>query len=949
MFKGLKNILTGGGNDAEVRKLEIVARRIIEELAPQYEKLTDEQLREKTAEFKQRLAKGEKLDSIMPEAFALVRESAWRTRKQKHYKVQLIGGQVMHQGKIAEMRTGEGKTLVATLPAYLNALEGKGVHVITTNDYLTRRDCQWMGPIYYRLGLSVSVIQSNGGNPQRPDAYMLDMDMDHTGEGDASFRYLRPVSRHEAYMADITHGTNNEFGFDYLRDNMVTTVERLAQRPLNFAIVDEVDNILIDEARTPLIISGQAQKAQDDYARFAAIARQLRKGKEPAEGEEATDGDYWTDEKKRVVNITGHGIGRVERFLTIPETEGMYDDKWSHYVSYLENALKAKELYLRDREYVVRNEVEVIIVDEFTGRLQEGRRWEGGLHQAIEAKEGVKVEHENMTYATITLQNYFRMYKKLCGMTGTAVTEAEEFAKIYGLDVVVVPTNREMVRKDFTDLIYKNEAAKLRAVVEEIKELNEVGRPVLVGTVSVEKSEEISKYLKRAEIPHQILNAKLHEKEAGIISQAGRPGAVTIATNMAGRGTDIILGGSPESYIEDELTKRGLTASDLGTEAYQEALEAAEEAWQAAHDHIINLGGLHIIGTERHESRRIDNQLRGRAGRQGDPGSSRFYVSLEDDLMRRFGSERIGGLLERFGFDEDTAIENGMISKSIEQAQTKVEGQNFDYRKHLVEYDDVMNKQRAIIYEDRLKVLAGESQRERVLDLSESRLSEIVDEYTVGDESEWDLPRLLRNVGLILQTGPLDLAHRPKNDDEMEELVLQALEAQLGISLEDLEGKSREELKDLLAGVAERIYDEKEERLGAEDMRLIERLVMLDVFDRNWVNYLTPMEELRRGISLRAYGQQDPLQAYKRSAFEMWNDLQNDIKREIVQKIWSAEIQRASQVDAPRNVVESGPSEPTGSNAPVKKTPAKSSKLNPNAPCYCGSGKKFKKCHGRMV
>ena len=947
MFKGLKNFLSGSSTEAELRKMEVVARRIIEELGPQFEKLSDEALAARTVEFRDRLDRGDKLDSILPEAFAAVREAAWRVHKQRHYKVQLIGGQVLHQGKIAEMGTGEGKTLMATLAAYLNALAGKGVHVVTVNDYLTRRDCQWMGPIYHKLGLSVAVIQSNGGNPNRPDAYLLDFD--YNENKDPSWQFLRPVSRREAYQADITHGTNNEFGFDYLRDNMVNDVDKLSQRPLNYAIVDEVDNILIDEARTPLIISGHAERAQDEYARFAAIARQLRQGKAPAEGEEATDGDYWVDEKKRVVNLTERGIDRVERFLNIPETEGVYDDKWSHYVSFIENALKAKELYLRDREYVVRNDQEVIIVDEFTGRLQEGRRWEGGLHQAIEAKEGVKVEHENVTYATITLQNYFRMYKKLSGMTGTALTEAEEFAKIYGLDVVPIPTNRDMVRKDFTDLIYKNEGAKTRAIVEEIKEMAEIGRPVLVGTVSVEKSEQLSAALKRESIPHQVLNAKLHEKEAGIVSQAGRVGAVTIATNMAGRGTDIILGGSPESYVQTELQERGLTDSDQGTEAYQEALEAADKKWHAAHDQVIELGGLHIVGTERHESRRIDNQLRGRAGRQGDPGSSRFYVSLEDDLMRRFGSERIGGILDRFGFDEEVAIENSIINRSIEQAQTKVEGQNFDYRKHLVEYDDVMNRQRATIYEDRRKVLEGEGQRERILELTDQRLAEIVDEYTQGDETEWDLPRLLRNVGLILQTGPLDLPHRPKDDEEMEELVLQALEAQMGLMLEDLEGKTREEIKEGLVGVAEHIYDAKEERIGSEDMRLIERLVMLEVIDHNWVNYLTPMEELRRGIGLRAYGQQDPLQAYKRAAFEMWNDLQGDIRREIVNKFWPAEIQRAAPPPLPRDMEESGPGEPAGSNAPVKKQPARSSKLNPNAPCYCGSGKKFKKCHGRIA
>jgi preprotein translocase subunit SecA len=593
-------------------------------------------------------------------------------------------------------------------------------------------------------------------------------------------------------------------------------------------------------------------------------------------------------------------------------------------------------------------EGEVIIVDEFTGRLQQGRRWEGGLHQAIEAKEGVSVEQENVTYATITLQNYFRMYKKLAGMTGTAATEADEFHKIYGLDVIVIPTHRPMIRNDFTDLIYRNEPAKFRAVVQEIVEMHEAGRPVLVGTTSVEKSEQLSEFLRQESIPHQVLNAKLHEKEAGIVSQAGRPGKVTIATNMAGRGTDIILGGSPDSYLEDALHERGLTESDRGTEAYQEAEEASQQKWKEAHDFVLQQGGLHIIGTERHESRRIDNQLRGRAGRQGDPGSSRFYVSLEDELMKRFGSDRIGGLLERFGFDEDTSIENGMISKSIEQAQNKVEGQNFDFRKHLVEYDDVMNRQRATIYEDRRKVLMGESQRERILELTEQRLDEIVDEYTQGDEAEWDIPRLVRNAGQTLQTKPLDIPHRPKDEEEMEDLVLEALESQIGLTIEDIDGKNRDEIKDILAGVAERLYTEKEERVGSEDMRLIERLVMLDVFDRNWVNYLTPMEELRQGIGLRAYGQQDPLQAYKKAAFQTWNELQNDIKREIVQQFWPAELKKAAPPPPPHtNLQESGPGEPEG-EVNGKKQPARSSKLGPNEPCFCGSGKKYKKCHGKV-
>jgi preprotein translocase subunit SecA len=951
MFKGLKNLFGGGGNEGLVKEFGKLADRIIEEYGPRYAALSDAELGKKTEEFRSRLEKGEKENTLLLDVFAAVREAAWRTRKMKHYKVQLIGGMVLNQGKIAEMKTGEGKTLMATCAAYYNALAGKGVHVVTVNDYLVRRDAQWMGPIYKMLGMSVGVIQSSGGNPNVPDAYILDFEYENK---DPNFRYLRPVSRKEAYAADITHGTNNEFGFDYLRDNMARSLENLAQREtgLYFAIVDEVDNILIDEARTPLIISGQADKAQDDYYRFASLVKLLKKGR-----------DYEVDEKKRVVNINEDGIDRMERELRIPDIESIYDDKWSHYVTFLENALKAKELYMRDKEYVVR-ENEIVIVDEFTGRMQEGRRWEGGLHQAIEAKEGVKIQHETLTYATITLQNYFRMYKKLAGMTGTAATEAEEFFKIYGLDVVIIPTHRDMIRDDANDLIYRNEDAKYRAVIEDIHEMYEIRRPVLVGTTSVEKSEYISQLLDGEGIPHSVLNAKLHDKEAVIVAQAGRPGAITIATNMAGRGTDIILGGSPESYLEEELRERGLTDSDRNSEAYQEAVEAANDKWQEAHDYVLSVGGLHIVGTERHESRRIDNQLRGRAGRQGDPGSSRFYVSLDDELMRRFGSERIAGILERFGFDEETHIENSFINKSISQAQERVEGQNFDFRKHLVEYDQVMNTQRATIYKDRREILGSDDLRDRIIDLTNERVAELVEEYTAGDHDEWDYARLLRNVGLLVYTKPLELSHRPKDPDEMEEMALHALEEKLELTLEDIEGKSRDELKEIFAGLVDRMYDLKEAEQGKEDMLLLTRLVMLEVLDKNWVNYLTPMEELRRGIGLRAYGQQDPLQAYKKAAREMWDDLQGDIRREIAQQFWAVHLQRAPIAPPIANLQESGPgvedSSPANGNGnrarggggtATKTAPARTAaaKVNPNAPCPCGSGKKFKKCHGSVV
>lgn len=1048
MLKGIISLLSGDTNEKEIKRFDQIAKRIIEEFGPKYEKLTDEELRDLTRQFKARLAEGEDLEDILPEAFAAVREAAWRTRKQKHYRVQLIGGMVLHQGKIAEMRTGEGKTLVATTAVYLNALEGKGAHVVTVNDYLAKRDTQTMvGPIYHFLGLSIAVIQSNGGDPYRPSAFLLNPE--YRDPKDPQMNGLQPIPRRQAYLADITYGTNNEFGFDYLRDNMARDIDLCVQRELNFAVVDEVDNILIDEARTPLIISGPADKAQDDYLKFAEIVRQLRPSKTKADDEKEGDGDYDVNEKNRAVTITQRGISRVESMLAIPNTESIYDDKWSHYIGYLDNALKAKAIFHKDKDYIVRPDGEVVIVDEFTGRMMEGRRYEGGLHQAIEAKEGVSVQRENLTYATITLQNYFRMYKKLSGMTGTAVTEAEEFHKIYNLDVVVIPTNRPMVRDDATDFVYKNEEAKYRAVVLEIARMYLKGRPVLVGTTSVENSELLASLLERnpkiisylntrieklaqdclksleksqgqaaqalkqllqdpsrlssettttavdaaekelkdrntidliwdlAEtvevlelmkqgIPHSVLNAKLHEREANIVSQAGRPYAVTIATNMAGRGTDIILGGSPESYLALELENRGLTDSDRGTDAYQEAQQAAEQAWQQAHDQVINAGGLHIIGTERHESARIDNQLRGRAGRQGDPGSSRFYVSLTDELMRRFGADRISGLLERFGFEEDIPIENTLITKSIDQAQGKAVGQSFDIRKHLVEYDDVMNKQREFIYRDRRRILEGENLKEQVIDLTRNRIHEIIDEYTEGDSDNWDLPKLVRNIGLSLLTTPLEntqtfqaVTTPPTSEEEMEEIVLQALEEVMDVKLEELHGLSRQDLYETFDRVVEHLYEEKLQRLGEEHMRALERLVMLEVYDQNWVNYLTPMEELRRGIGLRAYGQQDPLQAYKRSAFQMWSDLQKDIKREIVQKFWPGELRQVVEAipEPPHDLQESGPAADLGggteSNSRSTKTkpkaqPIRSAKTGPNEPCYCGSGKKYKKCHGRV-
>ncbi|NLW48658.1 MAG: preprotein translocase subunit SecA, partial [Firmicutes bacterium] len=691
--------------DTNLREVKRLRKEIetINQLEPEIEKLNDSELRAKTDLFKQRLTDGETLDDIRSEAFAVVREAAKRTLGQRHFDVQLMGGIVLHEGKIAEMKTGEGKTLVATLPVYLNALTGKGVHVITVNDYLAKFHSEWMGRIYRFLGLSVGVILHN----------------------------LSSEERRQAYGCDITYGTNNEFGFDYLRDNMAFSVEDMVQRELNYAIVDEVDSILIDEARTPLIISGQADESTELYYRFARIAPRLK-----------NESDYTVDEKARTVVVTEEGVAKVEKILNV---ENMYDDENTELVHQLNQALRAKELMKRDRDYVVKDG-EVIIVDEFTGRLMFGRRYSDGLHQAIEAKEGVKIERESQTLATITFQNYFRMYHKLAGMTGTAETEAMEFRKIYGLEVVVIPTNLPMVRVDHPDVVYKTESGKFRAVVDDIAAVYQTKQPILVGTISIEKSEELSNMLKKKGIPHQVLNAKHHEREAEIIAQAGRKGSVTIATNMAGRGTDIILGGNAEFLAKDYLKSRGIDPTEATSEEYQLTLEEAKAITSKEHEAVINSGGLYIIGTERHESRRIDNQLRGRAGRQGDPGASRFYVSMEDDLMRLFGGEMISGMMERLGWTEDMPIEHSMIAKRIETAQRKVENRNFDIRKNVLEYDDVLNKQREIIYELRKKLLFGSDEHQRVLQLFDEVTDNLLEIYANKKviPEEWDLDGLLQ-------------------------------------------------------------------------------------------------------------------------------------------------------------------------------------------------------------
>jgi len=851
MFKRLTSII-GDSNERELRRLQPLVDKI-NAREPDYEKLSDDELRARAAEFKSRLAEGESLDAILPEVFAAVRETAKRKIGERHFDVQLMGGIVLHQGKIAEMKTGEGKTLVATLPVTLNSLAGKGVHVVTVNDYLAKRDTQWMGPIYHALGITVACIQHEA-------AFLFDPGYESE---DPRLQHLRPITRRQAYEADVTYGTNNEFGFDYLRDNMVVDLSQRVQRELNYAIVDEVDNILIDEARTPLIISGAAEEATQNYLAFAKLVPRLRQ-----------EEDYVIEERTRAVTLTEGGVAKMERWLNLPN---LYDPANYGLTHYLDNALRAHVLYKRDRDYVVKDG-EVVIVDEFTGRLMFGRRYSEGLHQAIEAKEGVKIQRESITMATITFQNYFRMYEKLAGMTGTAATEGEELDKIYKLDVVVIPTNRPLVRKEYRDQIYKNEEAKFRAVVREIEQLHSEGRPVLVGTVSIEKSEHLSQMLQKKGIPHEVLNAKHHEKEAGIVAQAGRLGGVTIATNMAGRGVDILLGGKPE----------GRSPAD----------------WQDEHNKVIELGGLHVLGTERHEARRIDNQLRGRAGRQGDPGSSRFYVSMEDDLMRRFGGDRVKGVMEWAGFDEDTPLEHGLVGRVIEQSQTKVEAYHFDIRKHLVEYDDVVNKHREVIYEEREKILSGADLKANIQDMISDEVTNLVHAH-LGDEhgDNWDLDGLVATISAIFPLPPQ-------------------------LNKNALSQMSRKEVEQKLLEHADSLYDQREQELEAQNMRVLERLVMLRAIDRRWVEHLTSMENMRQGIGLQALAQRDPLVAYKRGGHEMFQEMMDGVRHDIVHTIYHVGI-----------VKEEKPRE--RERAPV------GGRVGRNDPCPCGSGKKYKKCCGR--
>ena len=909
---GLITKLFGTYSERELKSIYPIVDKI-EAMADEYRALTDEELRAKTPEFKARLANGETLDDILPEAFAAVREAAGRVLGLYPYRVQLIGGIVLHQGRIAEMKTGEGKTLVATLPAYLNALTGNGVHIVTVNDYLAKRDSEWMGKVHRFLGLSVGLIVHD----------------------------LTSDERRAAYAADITYGTNNEMGFDYLRDNMALFSSELVQRGHAFAIVDEVDSILIDEARTPLIISGIGQKSTEMYSRTEALVARFRKKviaetDEKEEEDVNVDADYIVDEKAKTATLTARGIAKAEQYF---EIENLSDPENSTIAHHINQAIKAHGTMKRDIDYVVKDG-EVVIVDEFTGRLMFGRRYSEGLHQAIEAKEHVTVARESKTLATITFQNYFRLYKKLSGMTGTALTEEEEFGTIYNLDIIEIPTNRPIARIDDPDVVYKTEAAKYRAVIAQVKECHAKGQPVLVGTVSIEKNEHLSYLLSREGIKHNLLNAKNHEKEAEIVAQAGKLGAVTVATNMAGRGTDIMLGGNAEYMAKNDLRKAGLS-DELIAEATgyaetddQEILDAralfaealarhkAEIAGEA--DRVREAGGLFIIGTERHESRRIDNQLRGRAGRQGDPGETRFYLSLEDDLLRLFGGERITNLMDRMNLDEDTPIENKMLSKSIENAQTSVESRNFQSRKATLEYDDVMNKQREIIYGQRKQVLDGRNLKDTIFGMIRSGISNQVTLHS-GEHGKLD------EDGVREILGSLEGMYFPRG-------MVTETPAELAAMGED-------ELTELFFNAAVTTYERKEEAVTSPIMRELERVVLLRVVDEYWMDHIDAMQELRQGIRLRAYAQVNPIDAYKKESLEMFEEMISAIQDETVRRIFSARIK--SEAEVKRERVAEGIVATTAGDGSVKKQPRKVQKIGRNDPCPCGSGKKYKQCCGR--
>ena len=868
-----------GSNEREIEKLRPTVEKI-KLLEPDVQKLSDEELKNKTQEFKKRLEKEETLDELLPEAFAVVREAAKRVIKERHFDVQLLGGIVLHQGKIAEMKTGEGKTLTSTLPIYLNALSGKGVHVVTVNDYLAKRDCNWMGSIFYALGVSTACIVHEASFLYEPKV------MDEN-EVTIEAENLSPITRREAYMADITYGTNNEYGFDYLRDNMVQTREQMVQRDPNYVIVDEVDSILIDEARTPLIISAPDTESTKLYQQFARLVPRLKK-----------EDDFEVDEKMKAVVIKDSGISKMENWLGVGN---LYAVGKINYVHHLEQALKAQVIFQRDRDYVVKDG-EVIIVDDFTGRLMPGRRYSEGLHQAIEARENVQVQKESRTLATITFQNYFRMYEKIAGMTGTALTSAEEFFKVYKMEVMEIPTNKSLVRKDLADVIYKTEEGKFNAIVEKIKEINQTGQPILVGTIAIEKSEYLSALLVRHGVKHEVLNAKNHEKEAQIIAKAGQKESVTIATNMAGRGTDIKLG-----------------------------------------EGVCELGGLMIIGTERHEARRIDNQLRGRAGRQGDPGVSEFFVSLEDELMRRFGGDKLKGMMDSLGLPEDQPIQNRIISKTIENAQSKIEGFNFDIRKHVLDYDDVMNKQREVIYKKRREVLEAQDTKNEILENIKEEIERTVSFYAVGDEQDWNVQKIAESFKNIL----------PNADS-------------VSVKLEEIRADKRKNsaekignLIEYFLGVVKEIYNKKEMEIGAEQMRSIEKMVILQTMDIMWMNHLDEIDYLRDGIGLRGYGQRDPLIEYKREAFHMFSDLLENIRSSIVNTIFKINIitpiQAESSIKSFQFKGASGEVEQFGAVKQIdggrsefkQSSIISKNKIGRNSSCPCGSGKKYKKCCGK--
>jgi len=957
-------------SDDEIRQRVADIRAEIHEIA-QEEPLTAEEVEGLDAERRRELRKSrheatvaevnKALDEVLPEVFAAAREAMQRTLAMRHFDVQLIGGAVLHEGRIAEMKTGEGKTLVPTLAAVLNSLSGWGAHVVTVNDYLARRDAQWMGPVYHALGVSVGIITHD-------TSYLFEPGYPTTDERLVN---LRPCTRHEAYAADVTYGTNNEFGFDYLRDNMVTELDQRVQRGHAYAIVDEVDNILIDEARTPLIISGQAEESADLYYTFARLVPRLAARADGAE----EGGDYFVDLKDKAVSPTEDGIDKMEGWLSVPN---MYDAD-PRLARHFEQALRAHALFKRDRDYIVEGG-EIIIVDEFTGRKMPGRRWSEGLHQAIEAKEGLRVQRESVTLATITFQNYFRLYDKLAGMTGTAMTEAEEFHKIYKLEVVAIPTHRPMIRDDDADLVFRSENGKFEALIDEIVEMTEAGRPVLVGTVSVEKSEILGDMLRRRGVKHEVLNAKFHEKEASIVAQAGRPGAVTIATNMAGRGTDIKLGGDPAGMASEALHKQGLNPVEVAPEVYEAAMAEARVITDHDHEAVVEAGGLHIIGTERHDSRRIDNQLRGRAGRQGDPGSSRFYLSLEDDLMKRFASDRVAGLMGRMGLDDDVAIESRLVSRTIESAQSRVEGFNFDIRKRVVEFDDVINKQRETIYAERDKVLRNEDLTDTVREFLDAEIDALVDQYLAGDVADdWNMAGLsnaLQAMGLpVDSTGEDDLWN-------------------LG---------SRESVDSHLRDLVDARLEEKEQEVGEDAWALVERLVLLRTIDSLWVEHLTELDDMRRGIGLRGYAQQDPLNEFRREAYQLYEELRGLIRHGVASSIFRVTVTRQpTPAEAP--VPLPGPGQPvralasgaTGGIAEAGATSAagrvvarpvgpiagglpgaatarqmqaqlgdrvvgdaapsgparpgytpSGQRIGRNDPCWCGSGQKYKKCHGR--